>query len=160
MALAAFAPRVAHMKQLDTEINDFLMHYADTLTNFDSTASANLWAMPGMIVDDQYSGVIDDRETMAQGLEQSYPLYRKLGLASVSHECVDVKDLTDAVKLVQVRWLFHDAEGNQLTDSNAYYIVRQDDDGLHATVCIQIDDAEKIQTLAAERGIDLSQLNQ
>jgi hypothetical protein len=87
---------------------------------------------------------------MARGLEQSYPVYRRLGLASVGHECLKVDELTDAIKLVQVRWLFYDANGSQLTDSNAYYIVRRDDDGLHACVCIQTDDAE--------RGIDLSEL--
>lgn len=139
-----------------SEIDDYLTRYADTLTAFDSTAAASLWAMPGMIIDDRFAGVLGDRESMAQSLEQSYPLYRELGLTSVTHECVDIQNLTDVISLVQVRWLFHDADGNQLTDSNAYYIVRRDDDGLHACVCIQTDDAEKLQTLAAERGVDLT----
>ena len=108
-----------------------------------------------MILDDRFAGVVNDRETMAQGLEQSYPVYRKLGLASVTHECLNVHELTDAIKLLHVRWHFHDSHGSPLTDSTAYYVVRRDDDGLHACVCIQIDDAEKLQTLAAERGVDL-----
>ncbi|MEU4363502.1 hypothetical protein [Promicromonospora sp. NPDC023987] len=145
------------MSQTDPEIDYYLTRYAATLTAFDSKAAADLWTTPGMILDDRFAGVVEDRATMAQGLEQSYPLYRELGLASVSHECLKVEDLTDAIKLVQVRWLFLDADGNQLTDSNAYYIVRRDVDGLHACVCIQTDDAEKLQTLATERGIDLSQ---
>lgn len=140
----------------NTEIDDYLTRYAATLTTFDSKAAADLWATPGMIIDDRFAGVLNDRESMAQGLEKSYPLYRELGLASVSYECLDTQNLTDAIKLVQVRWLFHDADGNQLTDSTAYYIVRRDNDGLHACVCVQTDDAEKLQTLAAERGIDLA----
>lgn len=142
---------------MDTaEIDDYLSRYAATLTAFDAEAAAELWATPGMIIDDRFAGVVNDRASMAQGLEQSYPLYRDLGLASVRHERLDTQDLTDAVKLVQVRWLFLDKDGNQLTDSTAYYILRWDDDGLHACVCVQTDDAEKLQALAAERGIDLS----
>ncbi|TDC51005.1 hypothetical protein E1281_21235 [Actinomadura sp. KC345] len=140
----------------NSEIDDYLTRYAATLTTFDSKAAADLWATPGMIIDDRFAGVVNDRESMAQGLEQSYPLYRELGLASVSYEHLDTRHLTDAIKLVQVRWLFNDADGNQLTDSTAYYIVRRDNDGLHACVCVQTDDAEKLQTLAAERGIDLA----
>jgi hypothetical protein len=142
---------------MNSEIDDYLTRYADTLTAFDAKAAADLWATPGMILDDRFAGVLENRETMAQGLEQSYPLYRELGLASVSHECLKIENLTDAITLIQVRWLFRDADGNHLTDSNAYYIVRRDADGLRACVCIQVDDAEKLQALAAERGIDLSQ---
>ncbi|MGJ9411931.1 hypothetical protein ACHAAC_04395 [Aeromicrobium sp. CF4.19] len=144
------------MNHTDPEVDDYLTRYAATLTAFDAEAAADLWATPGMIIDDSFAGVLDDRESMAQGLEQSYPLYRELGLASVSHECLDIQQLTDAIKLIEVRWLFHDTDGEELTDSNAYYIVRRDDDGLQACVCIQTDDAEKLQALATERGIDLA----
>ena len=109
-----------------------------------------------MIIDQDFAGVVNDRETMAQGLEQSYPTYRRLGLASVTHECLDVTDLTEKTTLVHVRWHFFDAKGTQLTDSTAYYILRRDDAGLQACVCIQVDDAEKIQALAAERGVHLT----
>ncbi|GAC66662.1 hypothetical protein [Gordonia soli] len=94
---------------------------------------------------------------MAHGLEQSYPLYRALGLASVDHESQFVEHLTEAISLVKVRWIFRDKHGDQLTESNAYYVVRRDEDGLHACVCIQVDNAEKLQALAAKRDIDLGE---
>ena len=121
------APRVGDINDGD-EIDAFLGRYAATLTG----------------------------ETMAQGLEQPYPTYRKPGLASVTHECLDVTDLTEKITLVYVRWHFFDSEGTQLTDSTAYYILRRNDAGVQACVCIQVDDAEKIQALAAERGVDLT----
>jgi hypothetical protein len=148
------------MGTFDAEIDDYLARYAAALTDFDSRAGASLWATPGMILDDRFAGVLDDRDAMAQALEQSYPLYRELGLASVGHECLNVDQLTDAIRLVHVRWHFYDANGNELTDSTAYYVVRRDDDGLHAFVCIPVDDAEKIRALAAERGVDLSEWGQ
>jgi hypothetical protein len=138
------------------EIAAFLGRYAATLTGFDAKGAADLWATPGMIIDQNFAGVLNDRETIAQGLEQSYPTYRRLGLAAVTHECLDVTDLTEKITLVHVRWHFFDSEGTELTDSTAYYILRRDDAGLQACVCIQVDDAEKILALAAERGVHLT----
>lgn len=144
------------MSASDTEISDYLTRYAASLTNYDAQTAAALWATPGMIVDDQFAGVLESREAMVQGLEQSYPVYRKLGLASVGYELLGQEQLSAAITLVRVRWLFYDADDNQLTDSTSHYILRRDDDGLRACVCIQTDDAAKLQALAAEHGIDLS----
>lgn len=102
IALSSLASRVDFMDPTNSEIDDYLTRYAASLTAFDSTAASELWGTPGMIIDDNFTNVINDRESMAQGLEQSYPVYRKLGLGSVAHECLHVSDLTGAVKLVHV----------------------------------------------------------
>lgn len=59
-----------------------------------------------------------------------------------------------------MRWRFYDALGSQLTDSTAFYIVRRDHGGLQTCVCVQVDDAEKINALATERGVDLSDISE
>ncbi|MET7665836.1 hypothetical protein ABZS99_45115 [Streptomyces sp. NPDC005463] len=75
------------MNDVEVELDDYLARYAGTLTSYDSQAAAGLWGSPGMILNDQQgAGVLESREAMASGLEQSYPLYRKLGLASVGYE--------------------------------------------------------------------------
>lgn len=112
--------------------------------------------MPGVITDDNFTGVIETRESMSQGLERSYPLYQQLGLDSVGYELLDANHLTEALVLAQVRWQFLDSGGELLTDSNAYYLIRAEEGGLRACVCIQTDDAEKLQALAASRGVTLS----
>lgn len=53
------------------QINDYLDRYADSLSNFDAETAASLWSTPGVIVDDRFSGVIESRGQMVQGLEQS-----------------------------------------------------------------------------------------
>lgn len=138
----------------DDEITDFLDRYAATLTTYDAHAAAALWATPGMIIDDNFAGVLNSRDEMIAGLEQSYPLYQKLGLDSVGYELLDRRPLSSTITQVQVRWLFNDADGNQLTDSDSHYIIRRDSDGLHAYVCIENDAAAKLQALCAEKGID------
>lgn len=138
------------------QVEEYLARYAASLTAFDAEAAAALWSIPGMIVDDRLSGVLDSRAAMVQGLEQSYPIYRRLGLHSVGYELVDENHLTGRLVLVRVRWTFFGAGDELLTDSNAHYLLRSDDGDLRATVCIQTDDAEKLQALAAAHGIDLA----
>ena len=48
------------------------------------------------------------------------------------------------------------ANGDALTDSSPSYLLRREDSGLRATVCIQTDDMEKLQALAESRGVDLA----
>lgn len=132
-------------------VRDFLDRYAATLTEFDADGAVRLRSTPGMIIDGQISGVLAAREAMAEGLRQSYPLYRRLGLASVGYELLDHNALSEVLILVRVRWLFLDADGALLTDANSYYLLRDEEVGLQACVCVETDSAEKLQALMAER---------
>ncbi|MET7543383.1 hypothetical protein [Streptomyces sp. NPDC005507] len=144
------------MNDVEADIDDYLARYAGTLTSYDAQAAADLWGSPGMILNDQQgAGLLESREAMASGLEQSYRLYRKLGLASVGYERLSHDQLSDTIFLVRVRWLFYDKDGNQMTDSHASYILRRGDEGLRAFVCVPADDAEKLQALATEKGVSL-----
>ena len=138
------------------QITDYLDRYAATLTEFDAEGAAELWSTPGMIVDDCFSGVLESRDKMVEGLKQSYPVYQRLGLGSVSYELVDANHLSNGLVLVRVRWRFLDPNGDELTDSNSYYLLRNEDSGLRACVCVETDSAEKLQALADARGIDLT----
>lgn len=137
-------------------ITDYLDRYAATLAEFDAEGAAGLWSTPGMIVDGQFSGVLSSREEMAEGLNQSYPVYQRLGLGGVDYDLVDVQHLSEALVLVRVRWHFLDADGDELTDSTNYYLLRDEDQGLRACVCVETDAAQKLQELAAARGVDLT----
>lgn len=54
------APSVVGMDR-DAEIDAYPGRYAATLTAFDARAAADLWATPGMIIDKNFAGVLDDR---------------------------------------------------------------------------------------------------
>jgi hypothetical protein len=146
---------VVTMSHATEEITDYLTRYAATLTSFDAEAAAELWTTPGLILDDNFAGAVESQEALARGLEQSYPLYRRLGLASVGFELRGQQQLSQVITLIRVHWLFFDVDGNQLTDSHSHYILRRDETGYRACVCIQIDDTDKLQSLMAERGVGL-----
>jgi hypothetical protein len=110
-----------------------------------------------MIVNDRSSDVLESRDTMVDGLRQAYPIYQRLGLASVGFDLLERRDLSDRLVLVRVRWMFFDAGGAQLTDTDSYYLLRDENEaGLQACVCVETDAAEKLQALATASGVDLA----
>ncbi|GAB2643422.1 hypothetical protein [Nocardia goodfellowii] len=137
------------------EIEVFLDEYQKALSTFDAERSAAQWGTPGTIVSDDFVGSLDSTAEMAAGLAQSYPFYQRLGLAGVGHTLLEKTDLTERIVRLRVRWHFHDAQGALLTDSDYEYLLRRDDDGLHAYVAVAIDEREKLSRLAAAKGIDL-----
>lgn len=144
------------MTTSDDRIDEYFRRYAATLSGFDAEAAAGLWSTPGMIVDDRASGVLDSRDGMITGLQQSYPVYRRLGLAAVGHEVLGAQHLTGVLALVHVRFRFFDADGGQLTDTTSHYLLRDGEEGLRAVVCVETDAAENLAALARERGVDLA----
>lgn len=121
------------MTTSDDTISRYLTRYADSLTALDAETAASLWSTPGTIVNDRSSGVLESRDAMIDGLRHSYPIYQRLGLASVGFELLERRDISDRLVLVRVRWLFFDAGGVQLTDTDSYYLLRDEDEaGLQA----------------------------
>ena len=137
------------------KLETHLRAYEQALSSFDAKRTAELWGVPGTIISDAFVGALDSREAMAAGLEQSYPIYQRLGLDHVEHKTLHRVDLTDRLLLVQVRWLFYDGAGDLLTDGHYEYLLRQDDDMLRTYVAVAIDEQEKLTQLAQRQGIDL-----
>jgi hypothetical protein len=139
----------------DEELEAHLRAYEDALSAFDAKGTAELWGVPGTIVSDTFVGSLDSREAMAAGLQQSYPLYQRLGLHHVAHETPERADLTDRLLRIRIRWLFYNAAGELLTDGHYEYLLRRDDDGLRTYVAVAIDEQAKLTELARRKGIDL-----
>jgi hypothetical protein len=137
------------------ELEAHLRAYQDALSSYDAKRTAELWGVPGTIVSDTFVGALDSRAAMAAGLEQSYPIYQRLGLHHVEHQTLDRVDLTDRLLRVHLRWLFYDAAGELLTDGHYEYLLRRDDDGLRTYVAVAIDEQQKLAELAQRKGIDL-----
>lgn len=138
----------------DERIEDFLTRYEEALGAYDAQASAALWGTPGMLISDEFAGALDSRDEMARGLASGYPLYRELGLDRVAHTVRGIERITGRIARVSLTWHFF-AGAEKLVDGEYQYLLRDDDDGLHAYVGVSIDEYAKLMALAAERGIEL-----
>ncbi|MEI5583154.1 MULTISPECIES: hypothetical protein [unclassified Agromyces] len=139
-----------------TRLGQFLERYGASLAAFDASASASLWGEPRAILSDGFAGALGSDDELVAALEQSYPLYRALGLAGVEHELLEEAPITDRITRVRVRWHFLDETGERMSRSDyEYYVVEGDDGALRVRFAVGIDDAEQLADLARRKGIDL-----
>lgn len=139
-----------------SRLTEFLERYGGGLAAFDARASASLWDAPRAILSDGFAGSLGSDDELVAALEQSYPIYRALGLAGVEHELLEEAPITDRITRVRVRWHFLDESGERMSRSDyEYYLVEGDDGELRVRFAVGIDDAEQLADLARRKGVDL-----
>jgi hypothetical protein len=137
-------------------LHELLDRYGAALAAFDARASAALWGEPRAILSDGFAGSLGSDDELVAALEQSYPLYRSLGLAGVEHELLEEAPITDRITRARVRWHFLDETGERMSRSDYEYYVAEGDDGEpRVRFAVGIDDAEQLADLARRKGIDL-----
>ncbi|MET0910418.1 MAG: hypothetical protein ABWZ99_13205 [Ilumatobacteraceae bacterium] len=137
------------------EIDEFLRNYEEAMGAYDAERLAALWGMPGTVLTDDFAGSLDSRAALVEALSQAHPYYRSLGLARVTHTLLELTELTERLLRVRLRWHFSGADGELLTDSDYEYLLRRDDDGIHAYVAVSIDEQQKLAELAERLGVAL-----
>lgn len=133
-------------------VEAMLTAYQSALSNYDAKGSAALWGTPGMMLNDEMAGVLDDRKKMADGLASSYPFYKALGLDRVEHTLNEVEQLSERVVRVFLTWHFF-AGDTKLVDGDYHYVMRDDEEGLRMYVAISVDEVPRLRQLADERGV-------
>ena len=137
-------------------LRDFLARYGAALAAFDARASAALWGEPRAILSDGFAGALSSEAELVAALEQSYPLYRALGLAGVEFDVLEEVPITDRITRARVRWHFLDDTGQRMSRSDyEYHVVEGDDGELRVRFAVGIDDAEQLADLARRKGVDL-----
>ena len=139
-----------------TQLHEFFARYGAALENFDSRASAALWGAPRAMLADAFAGALGSDDEIAAALEQSYPLYKQLGLAGVEFDVLEEVPLTDRITRARVRWHFLDGDGERMSQSDyEYYVQRGDDGELTVRFALGIDDAERLAELMHRKGLDV-----
>ncbi|MCR8671002.1 hypothetical protein [Agrococcus sp. HG114] len=114
------------------ELERYLARYGEALGAMDATATAALWGEPSMMLTDEFAGMLETREQLAAALATAQPEYRAQGLARATHTLVERAELSPRLLRAHVRWHFWKADGEHIADADFEYLLRRDDDGLHA----------------------------
>ena len=138
------------------KLNEFFARCGSALGALDARAAAALWGPPRAMLADAFAGSLGTEEEVAAGLEQSYPLYKRLGLAGVEFDVLDEVPLTERITRARIRWHFLDADGERMSRSDYEYYVQEGDGGdLTVRFALGIDDAERLAELMHRKGLDV-----
>ena len=121
----------------DRSMQDFLDALGRAVTAGDGAAAAALWDVPALVVSDADVMAIESRDQIAQFFGGAKAQYNAKGIVDTRAEIVRQWWPTDRIAIVEVRWPYLDADGDERGDETSTYTIRRDDSGdLHLRVAV------------------------
>ena len=97
----------------------------------DPAAVAGCWEVPGLVVSDEGTVLVTDRDQIERFFARAIEAYHAQGLVATRPELERAVALTERPTAVDVRWPSYDATGVERSSERSHYILRLGDDGWH-----------------------------
>jgi hypothetical protein len=114
----------------DTSIQDFLDQLGRALTSGDGAAAAALWAAPALVIGDDMERSIASTDELVAWFGGAQAQYNARGIVGTRAELVRLTWPTERIAIVEVRWPYFDAHGDEIGDETSTYTLRRDDSGV------------------------------
>ncbi|GLH98981.1 hypothetical protein Pa4123_42560 [Phytohabitans aurantiacus] len=124
--------RAANLCGVKTELDalaDFFNQYGAALTAGDVPGIANCYAMPGVVVSDNYSFAFNTPVAVALSFLGASPEYQERELVAAHAQIRETQRLTGALTLVAVEWEYLDSQGRAVPGERYRYLIRMADRG-------------------------------
>ena len=113
----------------DREVQGFLDKLGRSLTAGDARTVATMWAVPAYVIGDNGSQVVNSKEEVEQFFSGAKEQYNKRGITDTRAEVFGLEWVTERVAIVDVRWPYLDARGEEVGGEASTYTLRRDDAG-------------------------------
>ncbi|MGH7710710.1 MAG: DUF6841 family protein [Gemmatimonadaceae bacterium] len=113
----------------DREVQGFLDKLGSSLTAGDARTVATMWAVPAYVIGDNGAQVVNSRDEVEQFFSGAKEQYNKRGITDTRAEIFGLEWLTDRIVVVDVRWPYLDARGEEKGGEASTYTLRRDDNG-------------------------------
>jgi hypothetical protein len=117
-------------------LSDFFDRYGAALTSGDVAAVAGCYALPGMVVADSYSFTFTSPAAVALSFLGAAPAYREQRIVAANAQFLDVRQLSDALIMVEVEWEYLDSDGRAVSGEHFHYLLRTDTGGPRITTVV------------------------
>jgi hypothetical protein len=121
----------------ERSVQALLDAFGRALTAGDGRAITELWATPSFVLGDTMARTIEMREEIEEFFGSAKDQYAAMGITDTRAEITRLEWLTDRIALVDVRWPYLDAQGEEHGEERSTYTVRRGDDG-ELRICVAI----------------------
>jgi hypothetical protein len=112
-----------------SQVQDFLDRMARALTRGDAHTVATMWDVPALVLDDQAVRAVTSLAEVEQFFSGAKDQYNQRGITDTRAEIEWLEWATDKVAIVEVRWPYLDARGNEVGEETSTYTLRRDERG-------------------------------
>ena len=111
------------------EVQELLEQMARALTSGDGRAAARMWETPALVISDQAVHAVASPGEVEKFFGGAKDQYNQLGIVDTRPDIQHLAWPTQRLAIVEVRWPWLDANGNESGSETSTYIFRRDDGG-------------------------------
>lgn len=112
------------------KIHAMLERFSKAFTKGDGKAAAKCWEVPALIVADMGTRAVSSLQEVENFYDASVKQYNGMGITDTRPEVKSTTWPTDRLAIVEVRWPYFDAKGQEVdTTESTTYVIRLGDDG-------------------------------
>jgi hypothetical protein len=111
------------------EVRQFLDRLARALTHGDTATVVALWETPALVLGDTLAQSIGSDEELEGFFTGAKQRYNDQGIVDTRGEIIDLRWPTERMVIVEVRWPYLDARGDEVGSETSTYTLRRDEDG-------------------------------
>ena len=130
----AHAPPVAFRD--DTGVQDYLEQLGHALTTGDVKTVASLWETPALVLSDNDALAVMGTEQVENFFAGAKNDYNSRGITDTRPIIVRQQWASHRIAIVEVRWPWLDAQGNEIGAETSTYTLRRDENGMLKMRCV------------------------
>ena len=113
----------------DRQVLTLLEALGRAVTTGNGEGAAECWAVPAFVVGDGHEKAVGSLDEVAAFFAAAREQYNAQGVGDTRPEVQALQWITDRLALVEVRWPWLDAQGEEAGDETSTYLLKRDDTG-------------------------------
>lgn len=110
-------------------VRALLDQLARAMTSGDGEAAAAVWATPALVLGDDVALTVRSRTEIRDVFGSATPQYNARGITDTRPDILRLDWITHRLAIVEVRWPYLSAEGEEIGEETSTYVIRREPDG-------------------------------
>ena len=111
------------------QVQELLEALARAVTTGHGEGAAECWAVPAFVIGDEHEQTVSTLQAVAQFYDGARELYNARGIGDTRPELQALDWLGESMALVEVRWPWLDAQGEEAGSETSTYLFKRDRSG-------------------------------
>ena len=110
-------------------VRALLVGLAHALTSGDGKSAAATWATPALVIADDLALTVTSHDELQEVFGGAKAQYNARGIADTRPDILRLDWVTDRLVIVEVRWPYLAADGDEIGEETSTYVIRREPDG-------------------------------
>jgi len=123
------APERPRIGPDNAAIRALLARLAYALTSGDGDAAAAVWATPALVLGDEMALTVNSSAEVRDVFTGAKAQYNARGITDTRADILRLDWVTQSLAIVEVRWPYLTADGDEVGEETSTYVIRREPDG-------------------------------